>query len=91
MGKESVLFKNEEKMSTKETADLLRVLADKIENGKVTLTQGKQKVTLKIPKMVEVEVKVEKESGKKRTKKKIEVEIEWVVGSHSDFKPMLLK
>jgi len=91
MGKESVLFKNEEKMSTKKSAELLRVLADKIESGKVTLTQGKQEVTLKIPKMVEVEVKVERESGKKRTKKKIEVEIEWVVGSHSDFKPMSVK
>lgn len=80
MGKETVLFKNEEKMSSAEAAGLLRTLAEKIEEGKVVLSQGKQEVRLKVPGRVEVEVKAEKEVGKKRTKKKIEVEVEWNVG-----------
>lgn len=81
MGKETVLFKSEEKMSHVQAADLLRTLADKVEKGKVTLTQGTKETRLKIPNRVEVEIKAEKETGKKRVKKKIEVEIEWQVGS----------
>lgn len=80
MGKETVLFKSEEKMSSSEAAGFLRTLATKIEAGKVKLCQGKQETLLKVPQKVELEVKAEKEVGKKSTKKKIEVEIEWVVG-----------
>ena len=80
MGKETILFKNEEKMSRKEAAALLRIIADKIDKGKITLSQGSKDVELKIPERVEVELKAEKETGKKKTTKKLEVEIEWLVG-----------
>lgn len=80
MGKETVLFKSEEKMSNSEAADLLRTLADKVEKGKLILSQGKNETVLKIPTRVEVEVKAEKEVGRKKTTKKVEVEIEWRVG-----------
>lgn len=92
MGRETILFKNEQKMSNMEAADLLRQIADKIERGKVTLVQGKKEVKLKVPGRVEVEVKAEKEEGKNRTKKKIEVEVEWVVGdSTKGGGPMVVK
>jgi len=82
MGKETILFKTEEKMSRKLAADLLRQLADKIDKGKVKLQQGEQKpVILKIADQVEVEIKAEKEVGKRKTKKKLELEIEWRVGA----------
>ena len=81
MGKEQILFKSEEKMSSSEAADLLREIADKIEKGKVSLAQGNKQTSLKIPKRVEVELKAEKETGRKKTTKKLEIEIEWVVGS----------
>ncbi len=80
MGKETVLFKSEEKMSRSEAAGLLRTLADKIEKGKVVLSRGDKEVQLKVPDQVEVEIKAEKESGRNATKKKVEVEIEWLVG-----------
>ena len=80
MGKEQVLFKTEEKMSSKEAASLLRTIANKIEKGKVTLVQGKKETVLKVPDRVEVEIKAERETGRKKTTKKLEVEIEWVVG-----------
>lgn len=83
MGKEKILFKSEEKMSSKNAAELLRVIADKVEKGKVVLVQGKNETILKIPQRVEVEIKAEKETGRKKTTKKIEVEIEWVVGGAS--------
>ncbi len=80
MGKETVLFKYEEKMSSIEAANLVRKIGDKIESGEIVLEQGKKKVNLAIPSRVEVEVKAEKEVGKKRTTMKLELEIEWPLG-----------
>jgi amphi-Trp domain-containing protein len=80
MGRETILFKTEEKMSRREAASLLRQVADKLDSGKVILQQGKNKTSLKIPDRVEVEIKAEKEVGRKKTKKKLELEIEWLVG-----------
>jgi len=80
MGKEQILFKSEEKMSSREAADLLREIADKIEKGKVSLAQCNKQTSLKIPQRVEVELKAERETGRKKTTKKLEIEIEWIVG-----------
>ncbi len=52
MGKETVLFKNEEKIDAKGAASFLRQLADRIEEGEVTLKRGKEKVKLKVPSKV---------------------------------------
>lgn len=84
MGKETVLFKMEEKMNRSDAAELLRQIAKKIDGGKVLLQQGSKNVKLKIPGQVELEIKAEKEVGRRKTKKKIEVEIEWLVGADAD-------
>ncbi|MCP3892048.1 MAG: amphi-Trp domain-containing protein [Desulfobulbaceae bacterium] len=85
MGTETILFKTEEKMSRRMAANLLRQVADKLDNGKVKLQQGEQKaVILKIPDQVEVEIKAEKEVGKRKTKKKLDLEIEWHVGEQKE-------
>lgn len=81
MGKETVLFKSEEKKSLGEVTEFLRELADKLDSNKVLFIQGNQTVKVKVPTTVELEIKVEKETGKRKTKKKIEVEIEWIVGA----------
>lgn len=83
MGKERVLLKSEEKMSRSEAAALMRDIADKIENGKVTLSRGKKETILDIPERVEVEIKAEEEVGKKKTERKLEIEIEWKVGDQN--------
>ncbi len=80
MGKEVVLFKNEEKMSSAEAAKLLRRVAKKIEAGEVILEQGKKNVKLSIPSQLEVQIKAEKETGRKKTTMKLEVELEWPLG-----------
>ncbi len=80
MGKELVLFKNEEKMSSREAASLLRQIADKVETGEIVLERGKKSVNLSVPSHMEVEVKAEKEIGKKKTTIKLEVELEWPFG-----------
>ncbi len=80
MGKEQILFKSEEKMTSKEAAELLHTIANKVERGKVVLVQGKNETRLKVPHQVEVQIKAEKETGRRKTTKKLEIEIEWVVG-----------
>ena len=81
MGKETILFKSEEKKSLGEVAAFLRELADKLDKNKVVFIQGQQEVKVKVPSNVELEIKVEKEEGKRKSKKKIEIEIEWVLGA----------
>ncbi len=81
MGRETVLFKSEEKKDVQSVATFLRELADKVEQQKVVLKQGNKTVKLKIPRTVELEVKAEREDSKRKSKKKLEIEIEWVVGA----------
>ena len=80
MGKEVVLFKNEQKMSSGEAAKLLRKIAKKIEAGEIVLEQGKKTVNLSVPRRLEVQVKAEKETGRRKTTMKLEVELEWPLG-----------
>lgn len=91
MGRETTLVKSEEKMTRGEAAEILRKIADRLDNGKIKLEQGKREVLLKVPERVELEIKAEKEEGKKRTKKKLELEIEWVVGDSTKKKEMKIK
>lgn len=79
---EKVLFKSEEKKQTTEVASILRMVADKVESGRISLTHGSDEVTLSIPKTVTLEFKVEEEtkSGKDTLKKSLEIELEWYEG-----------
>ena len=81
MGRETILFKSEEKKDLQAVTSFLRELADKLDTNKVVFMQGKKAVKVKLPSTVEMEVKVEKEEGRRKTKKKIEIEIEWIVGA----------
>lgn len=83
MGRETILFKSEEKKDIAGVAVFLRELADKLIEGRVVLQGDSESVTLEIPSTVEMEVKAELEEGRAKTKKKLEVEIEWVVGQES--------
>ncbi len=83
MGRETVLFKSEEKKSSVEGVAVLRSIADKIEKGKsMTLRQGKDKVVLDFPQNMTLEIKVEDEEKKRKgTKRSLEIELEWYPGS----------
>ncbi|MBM9537643.1 amphi-Trp domain-containing protein [Desulfobulbus alkaliphilus] len=79
MGKEVKLFKSEEKRSLGEVADFLRKLADRLDKGRVVLSQGDKKLKLKLPEVVEMEIEVEKEIGKRTTEIEMEIELKWQV------------
>ncbi|MHA2227108.1 MAG: amphi-Trp domain-containing protein [Candidatus Hodarchaeales archaeon] len=71
------LFEMEKTMSRIELASLLFQLADKIEQGQLSLQYGDQSIDISIPTNVEVEFEVEERTKKGRVKKQLEIEIEW--------------
>lgn len=79
MGIETVLFKSEEKKSAKEVADVLRLIAEKIEDTTMTLQQGTETIDIAFPETMVLELKVEEEQGRK-LKRSFEIELEWIVG-----------
>jgi amphi-Trp domain-containing protein len=79
MGRETVLFKSEEKKASGDVANTLRQIADKIDAGTMILKQGSEEITLEFPKNMVLELKIEEEQGK-RLKKSFEIELEWIMG-----------
>lgn len=81
MGKETRLFKSEERKTRTEVSDFLHLLADKIAEGKVTLSAGQEEVTLEMHHNVILEIQVEDEDKRaKGVQHSLEVEIKWFDG-----------
>ena len=81
MGHETVLFKSEEKKTKSEIADVLRLLADKVTQGRMSLNNQEVIVDLEFPESMTLEIKVEEET-KQKTKRSLEIELEWTVGDN---------
>jgi amphi-Trp domain-containing protein len=78
MGRETRLFKSEERKSRSEVSAFVRQLADKISEGQVVLRQGQEEMTLHLPQSLILEVQVEDEDkGTKGIQHSLEVEIKW--------------
>ena len=78
MGRETRLFKSEERKNRADVSNFLRQLAEKISNGKVVLSQGADELTLQLPQNLFLEVQVEdEEKGAKGIQHSLEVEIKW--------------
>lgn len=83
MGRETILFKSEEKKTASEIAETLRVIAERIEKGQMTLKTDAQEVVIDFPGQMVLEMKAEEEQGRK-LKKSFEIELEWVPGEKAD-------
>jgi amphi-Trp domain-containing protein len=78
MGRETRLFKSEERKNRADVSNFLHQLADKISNGKVVLSQGAEELVLQLPHNLFLEVQVEdEEKGTKGIQHSLEVEIKW--------------
>lgn len=78
MGKETRLFKSEERKTRDEVSAFLTQLATKISAGQVVLRQGQEEVTLKLPSNLVLEIQVEDEDKKRRgIQHSLELEIKW--------------
>ena len=84
MGKETKLFKSEERKNRTEVSAFLHQLADKINEGKVVLRQGKEELTLAMPHNLILEIQVEDEDKKRKgIQHSLEVEIKWFDDDYS--------
>lgn len=78
MGRETRLFKSEEKKSRADAGTFLHDLADRVSQGQVLLRQGQEKITLQLPGDVILEVQVEDEDkGPRGIEHSLEVQIKW--------------
>jgi amphi-Trp domain-containing protein len=81
MGKETRLFKSEERKTQMEVSSFLHVLADKIATGQVVLRQGQEELTLQLPQNLILEIQVEEEEKREKGRQhSLEVEIKWTEG-----------
>jgi amphi-Trp domain-containing protein len=78
MGRETRLFKSEERKNRADVASFFHQLADKISVGKVVLSQGTEELVLQLPENMLLEVQIEdEEKGAKGIQHSLEVEIKW--------------
>jgi len=78
MGRETRLFKTEERKNKPDVSEFLHQLADKVSKGQVVLSQGTEDITLEIPNNLILEVQVEDEDkGTKGVQHSLEIEIKW--------------
>ena len=78
MGKETRLFKSEERKNRAEVSAFLNHLAEKVGEGQVVLRQGKDEIKLSLPHNLILEVQVEDEDKKRKgIEHSLEVEIKW--------------
>jgi amphi-Trp domain-containing protein len=78
MGKETRLFKSEERRSRVEVAEFLRQLGDKIGEGQVVLRAGQEEISLALPYNLVLEIQVEDEDKKSRgIQHSLEIELKW--------------
>ncbi len=81
MGKETRLFKSEERRTRNEVSAFLHQLADKVGQGQVILRQGQDEITLALPSNLVLEIQVEDEDKKRKgIQHSLEVEIKWFEG-----------
>jgi amphi-Trp domain-containing protein len=81
MGRETRLFKSQERKSRAEVAEFLRQLADKVDADGVVLRQGQEEIALRLPESLILEIQVEDEDkGAKGVQHSLEVEIKWFEG-----------
>lgn len=84
MGEEKILFKSEERKNINEVASFLRQVADKLQQGALTLKQDAKEVQLTFPTQVILELKVEEELKRGKKKNSFEIEIEWSEGGEGE-------
>ncbi len=91
MGKETKLFKSEERKTRSEVSAFLHQLADKLAEGQVVLRQGQDEIVLQLPHSLILEIQVEDENKKRKgIQHSLEVEIKWFDNDDAGGGPLVL-
>jgi len=84
MGREVILFSSKEPKARNEVSAFLHDLANRLDEGRVTLRQGDNEIVLDLPDQMVMELKVEdEEKRRKGTQHSLEVELKWYDGQSS--------
>lgn len=75
-----ILFTSEEIKNRKDAADILRQVADKVEEGNILLKKESEEISVDLPEKMEVEIKASKKDKKGDVKRELEIELEWKEG-----------
>ena len=81
------LFADNTPKTAQELADFLRIMADKIESGGMTITRGSDLLELEFPQRFGFRFKVKDDVGRSTTKRKVQVGFRWRVGEEESTKP----
>ncbi len=63
--------------SSKELSDFLRSVADKIDEGSLTLTRGRESLKLEFPKQMGFRFKVKDDVSRSGTQRKVQIGFRW--------------
>ena len=78
MGRETRLFKSEERKDRAGVSEFLHQLADKVSAGQVVLSRGAEEIILQLPGSLILDIQVEdEEKGAKGIQHSLEIEIKW--------------
>lgn len=82
MAKKQTLFKGKEVRDTREVAQFLRQLADKLEENEVVLRRGSEVVKVSVPDRITFKIKVKEKEKKRKTKYTFSLKLKWNGGNH---------
>lgn len=74
---DKVLISEKGNKTSKELSEFLRTIADKIDEGKLTLTKGKESVDLEFPDDMGFRFKIKDDVSRKETKRKVQIGFRW--------------
>ncbi len=74
---DKVLIDEKSNKSSKELSDFLRTVADKIDAGMMTLTQGQETVELEFPNTMGFRFKIKDDISDSQTKRKVQIGFRW--------------
>ena len=74
---DKVLISEKGNKSSRELSEFLRTVANKIDEGKLTLTKGKKSVELVIPDDMGFRFKIKDDISRNETKRKVQIGFRW--------------
>ncbi|MBF0187879.1 MAG: amphi-Trp domain-containing protein [Magnetococcales bacterium] len=80
---DKVLFQDKGEMSTSEFAAFLRMVADRLEAGQMTMARGEQSITMDVPKRVDTRINVKDDISRSGTKRKVQLGFRWRLGEEN--------
>ncbi|MDQ4077124.1 MAG: amphi-Trp domain-containing protein [Chloroflexota bacterium] len=80
MSNKTVLFSSKERVSPEHVSQFLRMLADQLQENRVSFRRDGEDVSLNVPGEMVLEIKAEEKTKKYGIKRSIEIELKWREG-----------